>query len=427
MPFRCEVCQRTDDLHALDAPNMCRRCHDRACYEGATKGCERPFDKPPLPWSIPEKPEMPKKAPVPILKNAPAPVLKIWTKMFKAPICACYVKVMLEEAPTPAGIQMLYETPEQQNPKATLPALLGVSGADTGELKAYAKLLWKLNLIEKEYDDTGVRRNLAGEVISVDQDEEDEELSLSEDEEEGDKEDQLKKSKEKLKRNEEKLKRTVARMEALTELEKRREEAEEIKTSPRMIAAEQGAITKIQALFRGRKTRWEFGDPQNFSEVAAGGEEMVVRVEEPTLKKQKSTAKKSTAKKSTVEKTIATKKPTKKKVTPNSQKISPHFIDLFTKSLDTFFDEEGGDLAEELTDYIQHDLLTSLKISLKSAMLTAGEKGKIFPNFVKSMGALTNISRTNEQKIQKIIIDDLISSMVTDIKEGKLQIKLSIV
>jgi hypothetical protein len=157
-----------------------------------------------------------------------------------------------------------------------------------------------------------------------------------------------------------------------------------------------------------------------------------VRVEEPTLKKQKSTAKKSTAKKSTakkstVEKTIATKKPTKKKATPNSQKISPHFIDLFTKSLDTFFDEEGGDLAEELTDYIQHDLLTSLKISLKSAMLTAGEKGKIFPNFVKSMGALTNISRTNEQKIQKIIIDDLISSMVTDIKEGKLQIKLSIV
>jgi hypothetical protein len=327
---------------------------------------------------------------------------------------------------------MLYETPEQQNPKATLPALLGVSGADTGELKAYAKLLWKLNLIEKEWDDTGVRRNLAGEVISVDQDEEDEELSLSEDEEEGDKEDQLKKSKEKLKRNEEKLKRTVARMEALTELEKRREEAEEIKTSPRLIAAEQGAITKIQALFRGRKTRWELPDPQNFSEVAAGGEEMVVRVEEPTLKKQKSTAKKSTAKKSTakkstVEKTIATKKPTKKKATPNSQKISPHFIDLFTKSLDTFFDEEGGDLAEELTDYIQHDLLTSLKESLKSAMLTAGEKGKIFPNFVKSMGALTNISRTNEQKIQKIIIDDLISSMVTDIKEGKLQIKLSIV
>ena len=403
MPFRCEVCQRTDDLHALDAPNMCRRCHDRACYEGATKGCERPFDKPPLPWSKPEKPEMPKKAPVPILKNAPAPVLKIWTKMFKAPICACYVKVMLEEAPTPAGIQMLYETPEQQNPKATLPALLGVSGADTGELKAYAKLLWMLNLIEKEYDDTGVRRNLVGEVISVDteeEDEEDEELSLSEDEiEEG-------------------IKRNVARRQALTELEKRREEAEEIKTSPRMIAAEQGAITKIQALFRGRKTR---------SEVAAGGEEMVVRVEEPALKKQKSTAKKSTAKKSTVEKTIATKKPTKKKVTPNSQKISPHFIDLFTKSLDTFFDEEGGDLAEELTDYIQHDLLTSLKISLKSAMLTAGEKGKIFPNFVKSMGALTNISRTNEQKIQKIIIDDLISSMVTDIKEGKLQIKLSIV
>jgi len=365
---------------------------------------------------------MPMKASASILKKAPAPILKIWTKMFKAPICACYVEEMLEKAPTPAGIQMLYETPEQQTPK-TIPALLGVSGADTGELKAYAKLLWMLNLIEKEHDDTGVRRNLAGEVISVDQDEEDEELSLSEDEEEGDKEDQLKKSKEKLKRNEEKLKRTVARMEALTELEKRREEAEEIKTSPRMIAAEQGAITKIQALFRGRKTR---------SEVAAGGEEMVVRVEEPTLKKQKSTtkkstAKKSTAKKSTVEKTIATKKPTKKKATPNSQKISPHFIDLFTKSLDTFFDEEGGDLAEELTDYIQHDLLTSLKESLKSAMLTAGEKGKIFPNFVKSMGALTNISRTNEQKIQKIIIDDLISSMVTDIKEGKLQIKLSIV
>jgi hypothetical protein len=66
---------------------------------------------------------------------------------------------------------------------------------------------------------------------------------------------------------------------------------------------------------------------------------------------------------------VATKKPTKKKVTPNSQKISPHFIDLFTKSLDTFFDEEGGDLAEELTDYIQHDLMTSLKESLKSAML----------------------------------------------------------
>jgi hypothetical protein len=350
---------------------------------------------------------MPKKAPASILKKAPAPILKIWTKMFKAPICACYVEEMLEKAPTPAGIQMLYETPEQQIPK-TIPALLGVSGADTGELKAYAKLLWMLNLIEKEYDDTGVRRNLVGEVISVDteeEDEEDEELSLSEDEiEEG-------------------IKRNVARRQALTELEKRREEAEEIKTSPRMIAAEQGAITKIQALFRGRKTR---------SEVAAGGEEMVVRVEEPTLKKQKSTAKKSTAKKSTakkstVEKTIATKKPTKKKATPNSQKISPHFIDLFTKSLDTFFDEEGGDLAEELTDYIQHDLLTSLKESLKSAMLTAGEKGKIFPNFVKSMGALTNISRTNEQKIQKIIIDDLISSMVTDIKEGKLQIKLSIV
>ena len=218
-------------------------------------------------------------------KKAP----KIWTKMFKAPICACYVEEMLEKAPTPAGIQMLYETPEQQIPK-TIPALLGVSGADTGELKAYAKLLWKLNLIEKEWDDTGVRRNLAGEVISVDQDEEDEELSLSEDEiEEG-------------------IKRNVARRQALTELEKRREEAEEIKTSPRMIAAEQGAITKIQALFRGRKTR---------SEVAAGGEEMVVRVEEPALKKQKSTAKKSTAKKSTakkstVEKTIATKKPTKK-------------------------------------------------------------------------------------------------------------------
>jgi hypothetical protein len=42
--WKCRVCHMSDDLFALDEPEMCRRCYDRACSEGATKGEERPWN-----------------------------------------------------------------------------------------------------------------------------------------------------------------------------------------------------------------------------------------------------------------------------------------------------------------------------------------------------------------------------------------------
>jgi hypothetical protein len=42
--WKCRVCKMSDDLFALDEPEMCRRCYDRACSEGATKGEELPWN-----------------------------------------------------------------------------------------------------------------------------------------------------------------------------------------------------------------------------------------------------------------------------------------------------------------------------------------------------------------------------------------------
>jgi hypothetical protein len=42
--WKCRVCKMSDDLFALDELEMCRRCYDRACSEGATKGEELPWN-----------------------------------------------------------------------------------------------------------------------------------------------------------------------------------------------------------------------------------------------------------------------------------------------------------------------------------------------------------------------------------------------